>query len=162
MTKKRAAAAADLGQLLLIRRCGSCGDRKSLADFPRDRSRARGRAHRCKPCDAARSRAAGPERSWSFNYRRRSREAGHLPVVERVRLRDLIERDGAGCSACGDDETNLQLDHREPVAMGGEHTLDAVALLCLDCHREKNRSDLERVRAWRAAGPVLYVVMEDV
>ncbi|QCP04200.1 HNH endonuclease [Brevibacterium sp. CS2] len=162
MTKKRAATAADLGQLLLIRRCGSCGDRRSLIDFHRDRSNPRGRGYRCKPCNAARFRAAGPERSWSFNYRRRSRDAGHLPVVERVRLRDLIERDGAGCSACGDDETNLQLDHRTPVVMGGEHSLGAVALLCLGCHREKNRSDLERVRAWRATGPVLHVVMEAV
>lgn len=35
-----------------MKACSRCGERKSLDEFSRDKSRSDGRTHRCKPCDS--------------------------------------------------------------------------------------------------------------
>lgn len=171
MTKKKAArSAADLEQLLPIRRCGSCGDRQSLIDFPRDRSKARGRAYRCKSCHAerqrrwcrenpdavrasgARWRTANPHRRWEGHYRERARRAGFEPVVEPFTAADIIARDGEGCSGCGAEVDDLQLHHFVPLSLGGNHTLRNVRFLCPQCNRDLIRGEVAEVRRRKAEG----------
>lgn len=52
----------------------------------------------------------------------------------------VILRDGLRCRACGDtDESRLNVDHVVPKALGGPNTIANLQILCLRCHRDKDR-----------------------
>ncbi|MFJ2777010.1 HNH endonuclease [Kitasatospora sp. NPDC087315] len=60
------------------------------------------------------------------------------------RLRRQIDRDGSAvCGLCGEGfpAELVDVDHRQPLALGGEDTDDNVWPLCRPCHRLKTRED---------------------
>lgn len=88
---------------------------------------------------------------WRRTFRSRCAAYGLEPVVEMFRRPDVVERQGsescAVCEATGD----LVLDHVNPIAAGGSHTLDNVRLLCAPCNgwkvAEIDRPLIEAARA---------------
>ncbi|MFF2544005.1 HNH endonuclease [Kitasatospora sp. NPDC058063] len=60
------------------------------------------------------------------------------------RLRRLVDRAGSAvCGLCGEGfpAELVDVDHRQPLALGGEDTDDNVWSLCRPCHRGKTRED---------------------
>ena len=68
-----------------------------------------------------------------------------------------FERDNFTCVKCGkvieekrayyyEESPPLNADHIIPVAEGGESVLENLQTLCEDCHREKTREDVKRMR----------------
>ncbi|MGW3228587.1 HNH endonuclease [Kitasatospora sp. NPDC001095] len=60
------------------------------------------------------------------------------------RLRQRIDRAGSAvCGLCGEGfpAELVDVDHRTPLALGGEDTDDNVWPLCRTCHRGKTRTD---------------------
>lgn len=60
------------------------------------------------------------------------------------RLRRLVDRAGsARCGLCGRDfpAALVDVDHRQPLALGGEDTDGNVWPLCRECHRGKTARD---------------------
>ena len=79
----------------------------------------------------------------------------------------LVERDGDACSKCRAQEkriwrqnglctsswlgdwshtivyptSNLEIDHRTPLSVGGTNDIDNLWLLCVDCHKRKTSSE---------------------
>ena len=78
---------------------------------------------------------ANPHKGWESDYRRRSRAAGHVPVVETFTREELIAYWGNGerCVYC--DAPAAEIDHLFPVSLGGQHRLDSVAPSCGSCNR---------------------------
>ncbi|MFE6049901.1 HNH endonuclease [Kitasatospora sp. NPDC056446] len=63
---------------------------------------------------------------------------------EAERLRRLVDRAGSAvCGLCGGDfpAALVDVDHRTPIALGGEDTDDNVWPLCRECHRGKTAAD---------------------
>ncbi|MFJ8472178.1 HNH endonuclease [Kitasatospora sp. NPDC094011] len=72
--------------------------------------------------------------------------ARHYSGAERLRRR--IDRAGsAGCGLCGGDfpAELVDVDHRTPLALGGEDTDDNVWTLCRECHRGKTTREFGAV-----------------
>ncbi len=66
----------------------------------------------------------------------------HYSGAERLRRR--IDRDGSAvCGLCGEDfpASAVDVDHRTPLALGGEDTDSNVWPLCRECHRGKTARD---------------------
>ncbi|MEV7356353.1 HNH endonuclease signature motif containing protein [Kitasatospora sp. NPDC091276] len=60
------------------------------------------------------------------------------------RLRRQIDRAGSAvCGLCGEDfpAELVDVDHRTPLALGGEDTDDNVQALCRTCHQAKTARD---------------------
>ena len=74
----------------------------------------------------------------------------HLAIHWRARARlrrAALDRDDWRCVRC-ESPLDLECHHVTPLAAGGEHVLDNVAMLCRDCHIDHHTIDPER-RAWR-------------
>jgi 5-methylcytosine-specific restriction endonuclease McrA len=52
-------------------------------------------------------------------------------------FRELCERYGNKCLACGDTETVLEADHVVPLTEGGSDTISNIQPLCGSCNRKK-------------------------
>ena len=71
--------------------------------------------------------------------------------VERARFRArLVARDGGFfCFYCKTPlDSSYHIDHKTPIAGGGEHALANFALACLQCNQEKHNKDIDSYRAW--------------
>jgi hypothetical protein len=58
---------------------------------------------------------------------------------------EVMRRDNYRCCLCGksaEDGTRLEIDHKVPVAKGGETTTENLWVLCFDCNRGKGTNDL--------------------
>lgn len=52
------------------------------------------------------------------------------------------------CPYCGDPVK--EIDHKQPLSKGGEHSLENLQMLCLDCNRSKHDMTDEEFREWRS------------
>lgn len=120
--------------------CSTCRVVKLLTDFHRSLSAADGRQWNCKTCVQEYYRE-NPEGWWSSNYRRRALRAGLKPRDYGVYRQELVSRDGPGCAWCGDEDAPLELDHVEPVILGGAHAPWNTRLLCRPCHLSRRSSE---------------------
>jgi len=60
--------------------------------------------------------------------------------------RDVLARSGGMCEAEGCGEVGREFEHRIPVALGGENTVENLWLACRKCHREKtSNEDIPRI-----------------
>jgi hypothetical protein len=60
--------------------------------------------------------------------------------LQQIRIK-VYERDGYLCHYCGKQLTRLTatLDHVEPIAEGGDNSIDNLVTACLDCNAKRNR-----------------------
>jgi len=66
---------------------------------------------------------------------------------EREILLDLL---GRRCADCGR-TTDLELDHKQALCLGGKNQYSNLQVLCEDCHREKSIRDLKVLYKLRRA-----------
>lgn len=85
------------------------------------------------------------DRRRSNDQARRARKKGNS-VTSAALLVDIVERDGLMCAACGGavdfdlawpNPFSKSVDHRIPLARGGEHSLDNCQLMHLRCNISK-------------------------
>lgn len=124
--------------------------------------KARGRVTRMESYYRNREREAGYNRSWRESHpaersaatkrwvernpekarqlwaKNKARRRG-ADVAERIDRRYVYERDGGRCHICGRavPRDDFHIDHLIPLARGGSHTLDNVALAHPRCNRER-------------------------
>lgn len=79
------------------------------------------------------------------------RAVGELAPKRQMEVPDIVRafvfaRDGEKCSYCGDETGPFQLEHILPVARGGSHEADNLAVACRSCNCSKGSKTLEE---WR-------------
>ena len=81
-------------------------------------------------------RAENPHGDWESDYRKRSRAADCIPVVRSFTREELIEfwGNGARCVYC--DGPFEEIDHLQPIALGGVHAVETVVPSCSGCNQE--------------------------
>lgn len=88
---------------------------------------------------AERQRKAQPRRDRAYRKEasRRARMAG--AEREAVSRQEIIKRDNATCYLCGRvcSDADIHLDHIIPLAKGGSHTADNLAVACATCNVRK-------------------------
>ena len=62
---------------------------------------------------------------------------------ERLR-RQVFDRDGWRCRACGAPGGPFECDHIRPVQRGGETVMDNLQTLCVGCHIAKTKAENAR------------------
>jgi 5-methylcytosine-specific restriction endonuclease McrA len=97
--------------------CKWCGLTKELSEFYDGRW-----GKKCKVCVKARVRTA--------------RHAGRGSFTAQE-FRELCERYGNKCLACGDTEAVLEADHVVPLTRGGSDSINNIQPLCGSCNRKK-------------------------
>lgn len=132
-------------------RCRDCMNAKAAVrrqdPAQREYHRQKSRQWRADNPDRARdqrNRYAATNRhiGWEHHYRQRCAELGLRPLVVRFTEDELVHLlGGKRCADCGT-TTNLELDHRVPIAAGGAHIITNCAFRCSRHNRAKvRRSD---------------------
>jgi len=100
-------------------------------------------------------RAANPERFAHRNREHRSRvrarsRGNKVVPVDRLAI---YERDGGICHLCGQpsDRKTFCLDHLVPIALGGPHSPENVAVAHRSCNRRRGIKSIEEIRALLSA-----------
>ena len=57
-----------------------------------------------------------------------------MPTSRSVTFQALLNKHGNRCQSCGIENASLEIAHVVPIAKGGRHDLDNLALLCRNCH----------------------------
>jgi len=73
-------------------------------------------------------------------------------IPKRVKIAVFARTDGQ-CQAEGCDRVGKEYDHIQPVALGGDNSVENVQLLCRQCHADKTAADVKAIaKADRMAG----------
>lgn len=141
-------------------------------DFGNDKARKDGKHPYCKPCNReyrAEYMGRGDNRTKQREYDRLRRQdpsrRAYLRALERVRkgrlaagdvtmvdLTTLASQNGPNCALCGGPlNDDVTVEHKTPLARGGSHTLDNLALAHLACNMRKGRLTMAEWNA-RVAG----------
>jgi 5-methylcytosine-specific restriction endonuclease McrA len=89
-------------------------------------------------------KAANPERVSEHNSTRRERECeGADGTLTREAIAQL-KRKATECTYCGARLTAKQTDHMIPLALGGEHSLRNIVIVCPDCNARKATLSYEK------------------
>jgi 5-methylcytosine-specific restriction endonuclease McrA len=75
-------------------------------------------------------------------------------AIPRAIKAEVLRRSGGMCEAPGCGNVGRDMEHRIPVALGGENTAENLWLACVPCHRAKTSGeDIPRIaKAKRQAG----------
>ena len=97
---------------------------------------------RPKPRCAIQPKAIATERVSNFNHD--ARERGGVGSIGVLPLRWLHER-SPGCFYCGKDVRKVfHFDHKIPLAVGGSHTIENIAIACPPCNiKKRTMTDVE-------------------
>lgn len=145
--------------------CTGCREEKPTTEFHRSSGTKDGLQYRCRSCRRAwreenfereqvtrrryheknrgklleqrrRHRAENPHGDWESDYRKRSRAAGCIPVVRSFTREELVAHWGNGerCVYC--DGPFEEIDHLQPIALGGVHAVETVVPSCSKCNQE--------------------------
>lgn len=63
----------------------------------------------------------------------------------------MVSQKGIPCPYCGD--PTKEIDHKLPLSKGGEHSIENLEMLCLDCNRSKHDMTDEEFRKYREIEP---------
>lgn len=163
--------------------CTGCREAKPLEEFHRSSGTKDGLQYRCKSCQRAwreenrereqetrrryyqenrdqlltqrrKHRAENPHGDWESDYRKRSRAAGCIPVVRSFTREELVAYwgNGARCIYC--DGPFEEIDHLQPIALGGVHAVETVVPSCSQCNQEGGKH--ARSFLWRMNGQERY------
>jgi 5-methylcytosine-specific restriction endonuclease McrA len=76
-------------------------------------------------------------------------------ITDRVLAEWVKDNKSIPCPYCGN--KTKEIDHVIPLSKSGQHSLDNLQMLCLDCNRSKGDKLPEEFKAWRSVNPVLEV-----
>jgi 5-methylcytosine-specific restriction endonuclease McrA len=140
----------DLGAPEVCAYCGApaCGSVEAIHWLTPGAAELEARGQRYVPvCRSSRYEPCGKRRRQLY------RRAGIPPEIQKQRnwvssrrkrlLVELAERDGPGCTWCGDTE-RLQIDHVVPVSDGGGNELANLRLACGDCNASRGTAATPR------------------
>lgn len=125
-------------------RCPGCEQVKDRDAFPRDPSKPGGRHTYCRICRLARRVLTDRAYCGGMAEARAVRQGrmiaasdGSLTTDAVVRLVDKTDK----CVYCGRDidEKTMTIDHMDPLALGGLHSISNIVLCCRDCNSQKGR-----------------------
>lgn len=163
-------------KVTVAKTCSDCGELKPLDEFPRNRAHSDGYHNLCKPCNRVRSRARYQAKRQEYIDRaNRWREENHersnwilrrsqmrqrakrfgVAIIEDVDPLVVFERDGGLCQLCGQpvDQTDFEVDHIEPVELGGEHSYANTRLTHTSCNRARARQTVLESKRRKEAQP---------
>lgn len=80
-------------------------------------------------------------------------------ITDKVLTEWILEHKGETCPYC--DNPVKEIDHRTPLSKGGEHVLDNLEMLCMDCNRSKHDMTSEEFREFRLNQPKIGVSLKD-
>ncbi|MGE5595532.1 MAG: HNH endonuclease [Hyphomicrobiales bacterium] len=97
--------------------------------------------HRCLDCGAvtkaaSRCRVCSRLRRLPRDRRNTAARGGSGWAWQRTR-REVVERDGHRCVACGTTGVRFEVDHIVPLACGGSNEPQNLRTLCVTCHRNR-------------------------
>lgn len=74
----------------------------------------------------------------------RNTAATRKPLSKKLRF-EVFKRDGFKCQYCGctPNQSVLEVDHINPVALGGKNEMDNLIAACFDCNRGKSKNPLD-------------------
>lgn len=110
----------------------------------KDRLHAQGRAWRQRHPEKVRAKTAAyqranPIRVATYNHRRLARKANAPGRGVTVADWQTSLTDSLGlCAYCGYQRNSLEMDHIDPLSLGGAHDPENVAPACMRCNRTKN------------------------
>ena len=91
-----------------------------------------------------------PEKVRARNARRRERKRGAaISDFTARQWREVLEEHGHRCYYCGTTDAKLQMEHRVPLARGGNHTKDNIVPACGPCNSKKGKLTDEEFLARR-------------
>jgi 5-methylcytosine-specific restriction endonuclease McrA len=80
-------------------------------------------------------------------------------ITDRVLADWVKDNKSIPCPYCGN--KTKEIDHVIPLSKSGQHSLDNLQMLCLDCNRSKGDKLPEEFKAWRQVNPVPEVYRPD-
>lgn len=98
-----------------MQRCLDCGDLTKAAS-------------RCRTCNRVKRQPR--------DLRNIAARGGSGWIWQRTK-REVLERDGQRCVACGATGVRFEVDHIVPLANGGSNELQNLRTLCVPCHRKR-------------------------
>ncbi len=110
-----------------------------------------------KNADQRKRDRAQPEYSQAKGHNKRVRDLypeawANSTITDKI-LADWVKANkSAPCPYCG--QKVKEIDHVIPLSKSGEHSLDNLQLLCLDCNRSKGDKLPEEFKVWRTENPV--------
>lgn len=113
-------------------------DRERIAGYDRDY---RERNHEAVLERQRRYAKSNPHVGWEARFRARNGTG----VIEQFTHADVVSRYGDHCNYCTSGPFE-ELDHSQPVALGGDHALHNVRPTCIQCHNKKTRADISHIR----------------
>lgn len=129
--------------------CSRCGEEKPLDLFASDRRSPNGHRPTCADCRS--------DYDSENYYRKRCREYGIDPVIERFLRSEVVERYGDRCSHCVTGAFECR-EHVVCVAGEGPHTLDNVRPSCQSCNSLKYwLYGEQRIREFRQSSRIVEV-----
>lgn len=75
-------------------------------------------------------------------------------ITDRILADWIIEAKKLPCKYCNKSPSRREIDHQQPLARGGSHSLDNLALLCFDCNRSKSDKTDKEFWDYLALNPI--------
>ncbi|BAL78927.1 HNH endonuclease [Bradyrhizobium cosmicum] len=107
---------------------------------------------KCRACVRQAVREYNEVHSGRAYERTQLRNDTRLTQADRARYgTQLARRDGGyTCFYCKEElGADFHIDHKTPIAKGGQHALANFALACMPCNQEKHAKDINEYRVWR-------------
>ena len=116
-------------------------DASADKSFPADTLELRSLKHHLVRQAAAPKALVALDEAWR-EFKAKGKARSGLTSSQRF---EVFKRDGYRCQICGakaDNNRQLEVDHKVPVAKGGSNELSNLWTLCFDCNRGKSDHDL--------------------
>ena len=136
----------------MLRTCRYCNETFPLTKDYFGHNPQGGFRWKCRKCIREDVRSYNANNSFRARERTEWRTGTTFTAREKQHYaRQIAARDGGYiCFYCKRDVgTSFHIDHKVPVAKGGDHSLDNFAIACMPCNQEKHAKDIDEYRIWR-------------
>jgi 5-methylcytosine-specific restriction endonuclease McrA len=138
--------------IMQSRTCRYCGETFPLNKDYFGHNPQGGFRWKCRSCVRAAVRRYNSKNRWRASERTELRRYSQLTATERISCgAQIAKRDGGYfCFYCkGRLGSDFHVDHKIPVAQGGDHAFDNFVLACMPCNQEKHAKTIGEYREWR-------------